>query len=208
MALARMRPDRGALGALLLCLAVGLGGRPARAESASKLSQFHFRVGEVKGSFSGSVTGDFGVANSIDMDYEIFSASKRSTILRTIICQDLSAARLVYAYAGVGKRYYFKSSGAEWDNSEGGSRVYSVPKRRYYYGIDLGISQVVVKTFGPVLQASSAMFDLGGNLGIIQQLSKSVGLEAQAGVAYGIGFSSVSVSAITERLLVGVSYFF
>ena len=181
-------------------------GADSRAETTG--SQFHFRTGMVSGNFGGAVSGSFSVTNSMDFDYEIFSATKRSWVLRSIMAYDLTEARLMYAYTGVGRRFYIKSNGMMFDDAQGGNRVSAVPKMRYYLGFDAGISQVVVKTFGTVLQASSALLDLGGHAGLIYQVSKAVGVDAQFGYTIGQGFSSVTVGAKTMRVLLGVSYFF
>jgi hypothetical protein len=173
-------------------------------------SQLHYRVGYLGTSFSGVLTGSISNFNSFDLEYEILSSSRVSFSLRTTLVYDVTNARVLYSYTGVGRRYYFLSNGMEYDYSDPNSadHVISIPKWRAYAGGDFGISQVVVKSFGAVLQTQSALVDFGPNLGGIFQLSKAMGLELQLGLSLGLGFTTVSVSAVTFRALLGGTYYF
>jgi hypothetical protein len=172
-------------------------------------TQVHFRTGMVSGSFSGpSITGSFSVIPSLDFEYEMFRGTKSAYSIRAIICHDLATSNLVYYFGGVGRRFYFNSTGMAFEGATGGTTVLSVPKRRYYAGVDVGISQLQVDRRGPVLQIQSSLLDFGGNVGAIFQMGKQLGLELQAGFQLGMGFSSVAVSGSTMRILAGASYYF
>ncbi|MEO5969696.1 MAG: hypothetical protein ABIQ95_07185 [Bdellovibrionia bacterium] len=183
--------------------------RPVYADGAT-VSQFHFRMGYLNTGFSGVLTGSFSNINAFDLEYEILTSSHASFTLRTTLVYDISNARVLYSYTGIGRRFYLFSNGMAYDFSDSstGDQVVSNPQWRTYVGGDFGLSQVVVKSFGTVLQTQSALVEFGPNVGGIFQLSKSFGLELQLGLSLGLGFSSVSVSAVTVRSLIGGTYYF
>jgi hypothetical protein len=192
---------------LSLCL---LGASNSACADSTTTSQFHFRMGYLNTGFSGVLTGSFSSINAFDLEYEILTSSRGSFTLRATLVYDISSARMLYSYTGIGKRYYLFSNGMAYDFSDSSTadQIVSIPKWRAYAGGDFGISQVVVKSFGTVLQTQSALVEFGPNVGGIFQISKSLGLELQLGLSLGLGFSSVSVSAVTMRGLLGGTYYF
>jgi len=178
------------------------------ADDSNSASQFHFRTGFVEAKVSGVVTNSFRLSLPIDMEYELFRSTRSSYTLRMMIGYDISGARIPYIYTGIGRRFYFSSTGMEVDESGSGMRVVSMPLWRYYFGGDIGLSQTTVTSFGTVLQSQSVGLDLGPNAGIIYQLTKSFGLEFQGGVNFALGFTTVSVNTFTYRALLGGTYFF
>ena len=70
------------------------------------------------------------------------------------------------------------------------------------------MSQVIVRSFGPTVQAVANMIDFGPNVGAIYQLTQNFGLEAHAGVTFGYGMSSTNATGHTERLMLGLTYLF
>ena len=194
-------------GIAVLALGLTVGCSGAHAEERGKESQFHFRVGKVSGSYSGPVSGTFSVSNSLDFEGEFFTAPKTSWTFRSILAHDLSAGRMMYAYAGVGHNWYLWSDRVKMDAPDGATSFSSIPRWRYYIGADIGISQAIVYTYSPVLQAVSVLIDFGGHCAVIYQVNRSFGIEGQFGYTMGFGFSSVSVGATTNRFLFGVSYY-
>jgi hypothetical protein len=190
---------------------VALAAPAARADSDARTSQLHVRLGLVEGQFTSPIpntSGVLSVPNTLDLEYELFSATHRSWYFRGTFAQNLSTARLSYAYAGVGRRFYLGAPGMAFDATDGETRVTEIPKWRYYVGFDLGISQVVVTTFGTALQANSGLVEPGVTAGTIYQVGRSMGLEVSAGASPGIGFTSVSVTSFILRMLFGISYYF
>lgn len=180
----------------------------AAASDPSPRGQLHFRTGPISGKFSGASNGDFSVKIPLDFAYEYFTGSRSSWLVRTILANDSSQGRVAYAYSGFGFRGYFRSRGPRVDSGMGGESIQISPNRRYYYGLDLGISQVLLKVVGSVLEIRTAMIDFGPNLGVIQQVSKNVGVELHFGYTMGMGFSSVTASGSTLRTMLGVSYYY
>jgi hypothetical protein len=184
---------------------------PARAEGSVTGAQAHFRAGLLSGSYStsdSSLAGSYSVATTFDLEYEAFLDARGSFLLRATFAQDLATSRLMYSYAGVGRRWYFGSTGMATSSQDGTVQAVILPRWRYFAGGDLGVSQVVVKTFGTVLQANSALVELGGHVGTIYQVSRSVGIEAYGGATLGLGFSAIAVGARSLRAFLGASYYF
>jgi hypothetical protein len=174
-------------------------------------NQLHFRVGDISGNFSGSeATGSFSSVTSLDAEYEKFYSNQSSFLLRLATSYESSESRLVYLYTGAGWRHYFWSTGRPYDVSDSQTHVTMASRWRYYFGLDAGLSQVSVTTAAPapVEETNSTVIEAGGNFGLIYQVSKNVGLEAEPGMTVGLGFSSVPVGGTATRILFGMSYFF
>lgn len=171
-------------------------------------SQIHLRLGHVQGHYTGPQSGGFSIPTSTDLEYEIFLANQRSLIFRTILSMELETSKPFYSYSGTGMRYYFFSKGMQFDLEDEMVSMSATPRWRYYFGWDLGISQVIVKSLGRVLQITSTMVDIGGCIGTTYQIDRSFALEAHLGVTSGQGFSSVSVVGYSARALAGIVYQF
>ena len=182
----------------------------ARAEDDYRSHQLHFRTGPLSTSISGGgVSKTYSVNTTVDVEYETFSNSKNSLIFRGTIAQSSTLARAVYAFMGVGKRFYFSSTGIAAHMSGNGFEVDHVPKKRYYYGVDVGYSSGVISVLkGTSLQTMTSMIDVGAVVGFMYQLSRSNAIDAQFGYSYGYGFSGVAASAQTMRTLIGIAHSF
>lgn len=195
------------------------------ASSFAKINdkQFSIRTGLVKGIYSNPIPvesdgdgnvqselegGGFMVVPAFDIDIEVFSNPKTSYIARTTIAMDLTDGKMKYNYLGIGARKYFKGAGIARSFQSDNTIIETVPKRRMYYGFDLGFSRVSVVSFGSVLSAVSTGIDFGGHGGYIKQLSSSWGLGVQAGASYAFGISAVSASGINIKLFSGLVYSF
>ncbi|MBC7692645.1 MAG: hypothetical protein H7222_12865 [Methylotenera sp.] len=186
---------------------------PVEAASLFKGAQFHFRTGPLSATLSGKaaeVSGGrgFSVSNTIDLDGEVFTSSRDSYVIRGILAHDLASAQTMYAYMGVGRRFYLWSNGMVVETMEKGTSVTSVPKWRYYVGADAGFARVVAFNYGPVLEVASTLIDIGVHGGAIYQMTKSLGIDLHLGKSMGFGFSSVTVGCSTTRMFLGLSYFF
>jgi hypothetical protein len=127
-----------------------------------------------------------------------------------MLVNDFSDGRVVYAYSGVGKRYYILSGGIRYDysNNNSSEQLISFPKWRAYLGGDLGISQLVVQVLSLTTISSTALLEFGPSAGAIFQYDKSFGLELAGGLSAGLGFAGLSTSALTARFFIGGSYYF
>jgi hypothetical protein len=177
-------------------------------EAFARKSQLHLRTGVLSGTYEGTFDGSFQVTSVIDVDYETFLSNSRSFHFRFIQGLDTPDSVPFYTYAGVGMKFYLDSKGTYNDNEEEGIYIFSRPTFRYYVGVDGGIAQVLVKSFGPVVQSVANMSDVGGSLGAIYQITDDFGIEAQTGFSVGYGFSSTAELGTTFRLFVGGTYFF
>jgi hypothetical protein len=171
-------------------------------------TQFHLRTGVLTGKYSGLFSGKFDLYTTLDLDFELFMNNKSSFLFRFIQGFDSPDSRPFYTNAGIGMRYYFFGRGASEMRSTAGLGISSEPTLRAYVGGDAGISQVLVKSFGPTVQAVANMVDFGGNVGAIYQLSSKFGVEAHVGASYGYGMSSTNATGSTMRFMGGITYFF
>ena len=183
----------------------------AQAENGIHDSQMSLRTGMVSAGFSGSgngAVGSFSVFTSMDLEYEKFTGPKSSYLIRTIFAFDQAQGRVMYSYAGFGRRFYFGSSrGPSYEVGEGTELVSYFPGFRFFAGFDAGLSRVVVDIRGTVYESASALFDFGGHMGIAYPLTRNVSMTGQLGYSYGYGFSSVSVGATIMKALLGVSIY-
>lgn len=209
--------------ALLAIVAItALGAGPVHASLQDK--QFSIRTGMINGSYSNPLqagaTGAEGSSNvssdlegggfmtmpSLDMDLEVFGNYKTSYFARTIIGMDMSTGKMHYNYFGLGMKNYIMGTGISRMFLGKDRYVKMVPKRRMYYGYDLGFSRVSVVSFGSVLSAVSTGIDFGGHAGYTMQIGKQWGLNAQAGLSYAYGISTISASGMNMKLLFGLTY--
>jgi len=194
---------------LILCFLL-LFASKAHAEDDYRDHQLHLRLGMINTSISGGgISSSYSVTNSIDLEYEIFSNPKSSTVIRGIIAHDLKLDRTVYDFMGVGKRFYVFSSGISEHASGNGFEIDHVPKRRFYFGFDVGYSNGVILVLqNTPLQTVSSLIDAGALAGFLYQISRSYALEIQGGYSFGYGFSGISATAQTMRLFVGIAHGF
>ena len=155
-----------------------------------------------------NANGAISVPNSLDLEYELIRSRNLSFLFRTIIAFDLKTGVLPYAYTGVGARYYLWSDSRGYDHAQEGIQIKKSPTFRIYLGPELGLSQVVIKQYTPVVQTTSALLEAGGNLGLIYQLSSVIGLETQVGYSLGFGVSTITVGASLLKALVGLNFYF
>jgi len=176
--------------------------------SWAKDSQVHFRVGYLEGRFGGLFTGQFQIDAAMDIDFEIFLDHNTSYHFRFIQGLDSESSRPFYTYAGLGLRRYVLGRGRALGQATDHVSVSVQPTLRVYVSGDLGVSQVLVKSFGPTVQAVANMADISASVGAVYQLTRHFGVEVQAGMSYGYGISSINASGQTQRLMIGMTYFF
>jgi len=171
-------------------------------------SQINLRTGLVAGHFDGTFEGDFEATYSFDIDWEFFAANNYSFLARYTQAMDTPDSRPFYNFTGLGMRFYFDSKGLAMIQDQSDVVIKSLPRWRYYVSTDLGVSQVIVKSFGPVVQALASMLETGLNAGALYLIGDKFSINAQVGATYGWGFSSTSANGYTYRALIGGSYFF
>ncbi len=181
----------------------------AHAESSD--NQLHFRGGLVSGNFSGaadSSTGNFSIANSIDIEYELIRARNLSFLIRTIFSYDLKFAVLPYAYSGIGLRYFLWSNSRGYDESQDGIQIKKKPNLKFYLGPEIGVSEAIVRQYTDVVQTTTALAEVGGNLGAVYQINNNLGIETQVGYSMGFGLSTVIVGATLFKAFLGLGVYF
>lgn len=184
---------------------------PATADEFVRSSQANVRTGMLSANFSGAssaATGSFSVFTTMDLEYERFTGPKSSYLVRTLFAFDQTSARVMYSYAGFGRRFYFGSSrGPAYEVGEGTELVSYSPGLRMFAGFDVGISRVVIDVRGSVFESASALMDFGGHGGLAYPITRNVSFTGQLGYSYGYGFSSVAVGATIMKALFGVSIY-
>jgi hypothetical protein len=171
-------------------------------------TQLHVRMGLLSGKYTGPENGQFNIPNAFDLEYESFKANNRSLTFRGIIAMELKTSKPFYTYFGSGYRWYFASKGMQVERADENVVVTAVPRARYYFGVDVGISQAIIRSLGRVLQVVSTMVDIGPHIGATYQVDRRLALEAHIGVTTGQGFSSISVIGFSTRALGGFVYHF
>lgn len=194
---------------LLTSFAGCLSGLPALALDAGPKYQVHLRSGLMQGSYSGSnIDGrTFTVPTTLDVELEVFRGVDESFTTRAMMVMELGDNRVHYTYAGVGRTYYPWSRGRMDVRKEKFVEITNVPKTRYYWSWNGGIAQVLAIPFGLVLGTYSTTLDLSVAGGVIYQATPNLGLEFHLGTGIGYGFSTVTVTGMTVRALIGVTYF-
>lgn len=185
--------------------------------------QFVINLGMVNGTYSNpisqedsaSVSGGnveavngFSVVPSFNLQVEYFSDLKTSYFTRAIIAMEATEGKMRYQYLGLGGNYYFSSVGLVRSYVHDDVVLKTFPKWRHYYGWDLGLSRVIPVSFGPALNSVSTAIDFGGHVGTNYHMGKKWALNAQAGMSYAFGFSTVSVTGTNIKLFFGTSFFF
>ena len=150
----------------------------------------------------------FSVVPSFNFGLEYFSDLKTSYFTRAIISMDTATGKMRYSYLGLGGNKYFSSVGLMRSYVNKDAIVKSFPKWRHYYGWDLGLSRVIVVSFGNTLNAVSTGLDFGGHLGTNYHMGKTWALNMQLGMSYAFGFSTVAVTGTNMKFFFGTSFFF
>lgn len=179
-----------------------------KASSDSPDGMVHIHLGMVSGNYSGPAQTSFSVPQAINFEYEFLNSNKSTNYIRSLMAFDANKGRLVYFLNSFGFRQYANSNAKLYSFSRNGESFSLAPKVRYFYGADVGISQVVVQTLGTVLQATSTMFDLGAHIGASYHLKPNWAFEIVGGYSYGYGFSTVAVTGTTMRIMFGGSYYY
>jgi hypothetical protein len=178
-------------------------------KSFARKSQLHVRTGLMKGHYNGTFEGNWDVSNAFDLEYELFIANDGAVVFRITQGIDTPDARPFYTYAGAGFRHYWKSGKGSYSEQEDkGMYISTKPRIRFYTGADLGIAQVIVRSFGPNVQSVANMVDANVNVGAIYQLNEKFGIEAHLGYSSGYGISSTPTNGNTQRYFLGGTYFF
>lgn len=170
--------------------------------------QIFVRSGYIQGEYDGTFSGEFIVNLAFDVGAEYYVGPEGSVLVRFIQALDSPNSVPFYTYAGSGIRHYYMGRGPYNVQTDETTFISSRPKLRAYVGGELGVAQVIVKSFGQVLQSVANMAEFGLNTGAIYQVSDKVGLEAHVGGTLGYGISSTSASGHTLRAMVGITYFF
>ncbi|MEQ1876017.1 MAG: hypothetical protein ABL958_05180 [Bdellovibrionia bacterium] len=166
-------------------------------------------MGLLGGTYSGAgIDGrKFSVPTTTELELEVFTDVDESFNLRAVMAMELDTNRVHYTYAGFGKSNYFYGRGRKDLRTEKAISAKLVPRTRYYWGWNLGVSQVLVIPYGLVLASYSTTLDVSLSAGIIYQLSENLGVEFRGGFGMGYGFSAVTVTGVTTSALIGLAYF-
>lgn len=167
----------------------------------------HVRTGYLWGDYSGVISGTVKEATSVDLEFEQVYSNKNSYFFRTTAVFDTEQSIFRHFYLGGGMKYYLGSK-AMLIEAESKETIFKVsPRWRFYVGFDLGISHIVLKTFGELLQISTSAYEYGPMLGTIYNVTARLGLELNATVQVSTGFTTVSTGGVTYKGMAGLSYF-
>jgi hypothetical protein len=171
--------------------------------------QAHGRFGLLSTSFTvpGVVTGTYSSGNTFDFSIEYLPKKSVTYLIRQQLSFDTITSSIRYLYTGLGSRFY-KGPAARMEATETGSTFSSIPRWRYFASWDAGVSQMLAHSLTNVFGTTVTLVEFYVGLGLIYQATKDFGLEAQAEYGNGFGFSNVSASTQTTKILIGASLFF
>lgn len=169
-------------------------------------SQLHINTGMFKGSYKSDESRSFSSVQSFHAEYEIFKDSRNAHIFHTTMVTG-SSGKMDFYSANYGRRYYFNSTATITENFDPENSIKSMPKWRYYGGWDVGVSQVLLKDTGAI-SVVGTMVDIGGHIGATYQFNRDWGFDMQAAAIYDYGFAAVSISGMSQKVLLGITYFF
>lgn len=190
---------------LIFCLICGF----SNMSRAEVMDQMHYRTGMVTSSLGASVgsqSGGGSVMPSFDFEYEAFRSDRKSLILHAVLAHSQVDAVTRYAFAGAGYRYYTNTRGSNEISSSPDVSVVIRPTFRSYFGWEAGLSENVVSVVTASLQSLTTAVDGGGYYGVLYQISKNVSFDAQFGMNYVFGFSSVAASGTVMKMMAGIAY--
>ena len=168
---------------------------------------FNIGTGMVNGTYSNPIqeayagssavgTG-FSVTPSFAFNVEIFSTVQKSWNVKAQISLDSADNKMRYSYLGGGANYYFGA----------GNIMSSMDERwNHYAGYDIGLSRIIIESFGPSLNAVSTAIDVGGHIGTNYRLNKEWKINAEVGYSHAFGFSTVSSNGSNIKSFVGISH--
>jgi hypothetical protein len=170
----------------------------------------HARLGVLMAQYNGYTSKVPAMLNfnTLDLEYEVFTANKRSVVFRFMVSPDLTTNKVRYTYAGIGQRFYIGTKGMIVDQAERDLSVVSLPRWRLSLGWDLGLSETTVQSRTSVLDVIASLYDLGACSSLTYRITDRLNLDANVGASFGYGFSSISVNALIFRSTFGVTYFF
>jgi hypothetical protein len=171
-------------------------------------SEFALRMGPLYESLSGPIRTNKLITTTIEAEYSLFLTNTNAIFFRYTLANELPSSKPYHFGIGVGPRFFFNSKGHRNDVEENGIRLSIVPDWRYFFGVDAGISQVIVKSFGSVLQANSTNATATAHLGASKQISERFNINGIVGIGMGYGFSSLSIIEISPRAFIGLGYGF
>ncbi len=178
------------------------------AYSKSYHSQLHMGLSLVNAAYTGPESGSVSIPMAMHFEYELIRSATSSYTFDNTIAIDSQDSKTKYYGTHIGGRYYFSSSNLNYSDVGEGTSISIIPKWRFYYGWNLGVAQVVVRSLGTVLDAISTILEYGGHVGSIYQVGKSWGVESKFSYMMGNGFSSVSVDSTVIQLSFGGAYYF
>jgi len=149
--------------------------------------------------------GGFSVMPSLDLELEFFKSYKKSYSVRTIIAMDMGSGKMNYNYFDLGTNRYYKGRGLTLNYETKDQKIIIKPKVRMYYGFDVGLSRVAVFDFTTVLSAVSTGIDAGAHWGYTKQLTDNWAFNAQVGLSYAYGFTTISATGMNLKFLFGLT---
>lgn len=171
-------------------------------------SELHVRGGYFTAKYTGPIENDVSIPGAFDIDYSTFISNTTAVNFRVMAVIEFPQIKNHYNYAGVGLRYFTAGPAYPVNAEEDGFSFVARPALRTYFGVELGMAQATVVSYGNVLQTSSSLFVAHFNLGATYTLTPKVGLSGQVTLGAGSGYTAVSVGAMNAMALLGLCFFF
>lgn len=180
----------------------------AVAHAELRHSELHLRTGYFYSKYTGPLENEVSVPGVLDVEYSTFTSTRTAVTFRAMNVIEFPNIKNDYSFSGVGLRFFTAGPAYAVNAEEGGFAFTTNPRWRTYYGFEVGLAQATVQSYGNVLQTSSSLVMVHGNVGAIYGITPSVGFSTQLNAGFGGGYSAVSVLATNVSLLTGICFFF
>lgn len=150
-------------------------------------------VTETESGIEGS-SGAESVASSniaLDITYEFKTFAKRSYYMKAVT-PIMSTGSSSYFMGGAGVNFYLSSLASMFSYQDEGTSIVIGPKLRYYWGVGLGVANIVYTTSSA--KKSDVALDLELHAGGIYNIGKAWGLRGEFGMSRATGVNSTSIN--------------
>jgi hypothetical protein len=171
-------------------------------------SELNLRLGAFHSTFNGPINGSTDWMPVLETEYSVFLSNRRALAFRYDIASALPDLKGDYSFAGVGIRQFIRSKGVPVEGDSDGIVIRVHSEWRQSIGLDVGIAQMIVQSFGKAVNVTSSLVEVDLRYGATYQIDDRFGVGAVAQLGLGYGFSSVSVNTVNTQAMGSLSYFF
>ena len=179
-----------------------------QALAAKDFVSAHARLGLVDGTFSGAEIGGFSIPTAVEAEGELLRSPYTTITGKVNIGVLPSTGEIKYLLMSAGMRYYFWSRSSPFENIEADFSISRNPKNKYYFGWNVGISQVNIKTVTESLTAQATLIEIAGSAGFVRMINKKIGIEVFLELGKGLAISSIAIDSLVVKAMMGLNFYY